>query len=706
MDRVVMNAQQPSLQTILRRRQQQEFVGHEKQLALFQENMGFQPDDDRHRFIFSIYGLGGVGKTSLLRQLSDLTKQQGLTPAWTNEQQGNVLEVMAHLAKQLDPSQRSFRLFHHRYRVYQRLCRDLEADPQAPKGSLTAFIRQTLLKTLIHTVDNVPVIGPAITTVLGDDELAVQVNEAANYIRRKFQNPEDLQLIQEPIAVLSPLFLAGLNRCAGVASSSLRIGKLRQFIGKKSSLRTIPLFFDTYERTSDFLDSWLRGLLKGQYGEVSSTLLLLISGRDELNKDHWIAYWDSVVPLDLEPFTEQETQIYLSHKGITDRATVEVVQHLSGGLPLLVATLAAEHPNDPTQVGDPSGTAVDRFLRWITNPKLRSAATRGALPRTFNRDVVSELVGEQDADQIFSWLIAHPFVSEQGDAWRYHEVVRQQMQRRLRRESPHMWAQIHGQLADLYERYVGEMGGPALEALTDPAVQRAFVEARYHRLCHMPREEFRRVLNAFFDVFTINERFALALADAIGQAGEESDSEEIAQWGAVLTKATTTYIEKQYGETVEALTLLLEDDLLEDQSRAIAYAWRGLVHLELGQHTQALDDLNDSLEIGYECSADGQADVPSLPVSGKQMSLDLGGGAIWLFILLFGLLFLFQNNTIFSLRTREEDQTSVTKGETETTGEQPSSPVEQQLNEETLAWLRKSLQQLMKRKTTTEEEGE
>jgi tetratricopeptide (TPR) repeat protein len=688
-----MNEQQVSLQTILHRRQQQEFVGREKQLTFFQENMVIQPDDDRRRFVFSIYGLGGVGKTTLLRQFFHLTKQQGLLPAWTDEQQENVLEVMVHLARQLDPGHHLFHDFHRRHRAYQQLCRDLETDPQAPKGALAAFVRQTLVKALIHTVDGIPVIGSTIVNILGDDALASQMIEAAKYILRKLQNPEDRRLVQEPIVVLAPLFIAGLNRCARVSPKPRFIGKLLRLMGKKSRPLVILLFFDTFERTSDFLDEWLREILAGHYGEVSPTLLILISGRHALNKDQWIPYWDAVAPLNLEPFTEQETQRYLSHKGITNQGTVDVIQRLSGGLPLLVATLASEHPADPTQVGDPEGTAIDRFLRWITDPPHRSAAVQAALPRFFNRDVVHELVGDQDTSEIFSWLIERPFVYEQENGWRYHDVVRRQMLRRFRRESPLMWAQIHGRLADLYGKD---------STMTDPAARRAFVEAHYHRLCHAPHEALRPSLNAFVDAFTIDERFALALAKAIEQAGEECEVEDAAHYGAELTKGLIAYNEKQYPETEKALTFLLDSDLLEDQSRAIAYAWRGLVYLELGQHAQALEDLEASLEMGYEDTTDAQTSVPSLPDISKRLPSDTG---ILVLMLIVFVLFLLSNrkNIDLSFGSEMRQRENVARDASETTDGQGDSHEGQPFDEETTAWLREYLQRLMKRKNTTQD---
>ncbi len=443
-----MSQQISSIQDILQQRQQQEFIGREAFITLFRENLFFPPDDDRRRFVLSVSGQGGIGKTSLLNQLFHLTTQLGLTAAWTNELQENALAVMIRVVEQLDPEHRFFKKFHRRYRAYQRLCQGLEADSQAPKGSLAAFVRQSLIKGALRAGHALPAAGTVLSLV-GEDTLAAQIEEGAKYIARKLNNPDSRRLVQEPLAVLTPLFLQGLNSYAnGGMWSRFAAMVTRRRTGKDA----IPLFFDTYERTGDYLDEWLRGILAGRFGEISSSVVLIISGRDELNRDRWIPYWDCVATLNLEPFTEQEARLYLARKGVVNQRVVDVIVHLSGGLPLLVATLAAERPSEPDQVGDPSGTAVDRFLKWIEDPTRRSAVVQAALPRSFNRDVLRQLVGEQEVSTFFSWLITRPFVKEQAQAWRYHEVVREQMLRRQRRESPQEWADNHGRLADYYEK--------------------------------------------------------------------------------------------------------------------------------------------------------------------------------------------------------------------------------------------------------------
>lgn len=57
-----------SLQDILKQRQQAGFVGRSEQVSLFRENLALPLEEDSRRFIFNVWGQGGVGKSTLLYQ--------------------------------------------------------------------------------------------------------------------------------------------------------------------------------------------------------------------------------------------------------------------------------------------------------------------------------------------------------------------------------------------------------------------------------------------------------------------------------------------------------------------------------------------------------------------------------------------------------------------------------------------------------------
>ena len=68
---------------------------------------------------------------------------------------------------------------------------------------------------------------------------------------------DEVQLVQAPIAVLTPLWLQDLGAIAEQAN--------------------LLLVFDVYERTSDFLDDWLRQILAGDYNAIFLALAALIA---------------------------------------------------------------------------------------------------------------------------------------------------------------------------------------------------------------------------------------------------------------------------------------------------------------------------------------------------------------------------------------------------------------------------------------------
>ena len=59
--------QRKSLQEILKQRQQKSFVGREEQINFFRSNLALSLESDQRRFILSVFGQGGVGKTTLLK---------------------------------------------------------------------------------------------------------------------------------------------------------------------------------------------------------------------------------------------------------------------------------------------------------------------------------------------------------------------------------------------------------------------------------------------------------------------------------------------------------------------------------------------------------------------------------------------------------------------------------------------------------------
>ena len=563
-----------SLQDILRRRQQEEFVGREEQLTLFYRNLRYKPSDDRRRFIVSISGQGGVGKTWLLRRFRKMAEEAGVVTACTDEAEDDVTGVMGRIAEQFKVQGHPLKTFAERYKVYHERWEEIEADPAARSAFPTRLGRAITRGSL--TLARIAPGVSAVAELLDEEPIVDKGGEFAAYVARKVRKKEDVHLVLEPVEVLTPLFLTNLREVAERCPTAL--------------------FFDTYERTGNFLDPWLRDLLEGRHGDVPANILLVVAGRDELDRNQWAPYEGLLVRLPLEPFTEVEARDYLARKGITDERVVEVILSLSGRLPLLVATLAAESPDDPHKVGDPSGEAVERFLKWVEDPKRRHTALDAALPRFLNCDVLAVLVGNDEADALFAWLQGMPFVEKRGGSWAYHGVVRAQMLRYKRQESPKGWASLHERLAEYYEGLRNSLGVVEEKGRRQETWQRYELEVLYHRLCQSPQGHLSTALRVWPLPEARDVDFARRRAQTICAAGTDVDANNVHQQGLKRLRLIEA-VEKNDHETVlELLTVLLADGVLSRAHRADALAGRGVAHKDLGDFESALVDFEQALE--------------------------------------------------------------------------------------------------------------
>ncbi|MBE8969411.1 tetratricopeptide repeat protein [Nostocales cyanobacterium LEGE 12452] len=564
-----------SLQDILKQRQQSGFVGREDQVNQFRQNLALLPEDDRRRFLYNVWGQGGVGKSTLLRQFRKIADEAKMISAYIDEAEKTVPEVMGRLAEELERQGHKLTQFTERYKVYRQKRQELETDPEAPQG-FSAFVGKTMVKTGVRLARRVPV-GGAVFDFVDEDAFATQAGEWASYVAKKITNKDEVLLVQEPEQVLTPLFLQDIFK-----------------IAKETS---VVLFFDTYERTGEFLDNWLREILDGRHGEVSLNILITIAGRHELDKNHWASYEGLIARFPLEPFTEEEAQQYLTRKGITDNRIIEVILRLSGNLPLLVGMLADTHPNDPNQVIEPSSSAVERFLKWVDDPKRQQVALDAAIPRCLNRDVIAKLRAEEEADELFTWLKETSFVNERTDGWAYHDVVKTQMLRHKRLSSPQGWADIHGKLAQYYDSLRNDLQLEEEEKQRDPSWQSHTLNVLYHNLCQSPQRNLSVSLNEFLAALKNQRKFAQQYAETMLQAGKDADSAEVQHWGEQLANGLKAYEEDVYQVTLEMFTAVLQNSGIEVKWQPIALGWRGKTYRLMDRYEEALQDLNRAIEL-------------------------------------------------------------------------------------------------------------
>ncbi|HEY0497451.1 MAG TPA: tetratricopeptide repeat protein [Kutzneria sp.] len=524
-----------TLQELIRRRQAGGFVGRERQVAVFEENLRLSVSDPRRRVLFTVHGAAGIGKSFLVRQFRRIATDHGFATGLVTEAAYDLPGALAALAADLGPGKE----FAKRLATYRQHRQDLDADPTVPEG-LSSLLTRGAVRIGLGVAGEVPGVG-AFTKPIDAKSAAEDVDKLRVFLSRKLRSRDDVELVMSPAEVLTPALIRDLNALD----------------------RPPALFFDTYERTSPFLDQWLRDLLLGKYGTLPPETLFVLAGQRPLDLNLWGDYLSVRTDLPLDVFTEDEARGFLAARNVTDDRVVEDILALSGRLPVLVAMLASTQPASVAEVGDHSGSAVERFLKWEPDEARRQAALYGALPRRFSAEVFAVAAGSADH---LSWLLRQPFVTEQADGFHYHDVVRTQMLRVLRRREPEEWRSRH----------------LALATATEP------LERAYHLLCADLAAALPQALEGLITAFSVRRSMSTQWASMILQAGRETDSPEIVRRGAELVE-TTDYTER--------IGLLVDDRSLPAPARALAHAQRGILLRRNRFFDEALADFEAALRL-------------------------------------------------------------------------------------------------------------
>src|SRR5689334_22305403 len=130
-----------TLQDLIKRRQAGGFVGRRQELGQFEENLRLPVVDGRRRFLFSVHGDAGVGKSFLLNQLDRIAGEQGCVTADVDESVFDIPAVLAGIvrsfARQGDPCKE----FTRKSELYYEKRHELDADPATPDGLSSVLTR-------------------------------------------------------------------------------------------------------------------------------------------------------------------------------------------------------------------------------------------------------------------------------------------------------------------------------------------------------------------------------------------------------------------------------------------------------------------------------------------------------------------------------------------------------------------------------------
>ncbi|MCX5237567.1 tetratricopeptide repeat protein [Streptomyces prunicolor] len=576
-----------SRQELIRRQRRSGLIGRKGEQAAFRDALQQSPEEAT-QFLFHIHGTAGVGKSTLVRQLESLAREAHALTAYVDESAADVIEAMEAIGAQFaqqgvelkgfDKALANYRQRRHEVDASALSSRvtsgnveaDQDIEQQGPSPS-SVIGSQLALAGL----GMIPGVG-AFTGVLDPSQIAAGADRFKALLSSRLRNHEDVELILSPVQVLTPVFLQGVTEVAGRRP-------------------WVVLFFDTYERTGPILDLWLRDILvSDRYGQLPANVLVVLAGQPRLNNQCWGDWLDLVTDLPLEVFSDAEARQLLVAKGITDETVIQIILELSERLPVLVSTLAETHPSSVADVGDPSGTAVERFLKWETNPAHRAAALVCALPQEVDEDTYRAIVDVEARDD-FNWLRSMPFFINRAGRGHYHDVVRSAMLRLQRQQSPLRWKEQHNRLAEAFRqrRVQLEEDVPPDDGWWEDERWRSYrLQETYHKLCGDHRTALTHALRELLDARDYGISTFRRWIQSLARAGQDTDAPAVRKWGQELLNAL-----EGPRPGITAITLLLSRGALDDSGKCLAYTLRAGEHRRGKDYDQALADYTNAIEI-------------------------------------------------------------------------------------------------------------
>jgi tetratricopeptide (TPR) repeat protein len=412
------------------------FIGRSHELHIFIEHV-LQPEDPLYNII-SVYGDGGVGKSTLLNRYNEEASAPGYKEycltAFVDERQATPASMMERFAEQLHMRSE----FRRALQRYKDALRKLHSEQETMEDA----VLQHAPDFAGAAVEGVPFVGPLLREGL---KLGTAQALSRYHIQR------DSEHLDDPIGNLTRAFVSELNHFADT-----QVMLSGQWTRHR---RRVLLFFDTFEQLAEEAAPWL--LDHFLTADISNSVVLIVAGRHSIERSlpndpkRWLPYRDNNVlhSFSLNSFIEEETRAYLEKRGITDQGHIHQLWQLSRGLPLYLSLLTA----NPQHEVDPTADVVANFLRWIPEHeeiKRRLVLDAALFTLPFNQDDLATLAytSERERYGLYHWLIKQPFVrhSAQDGHYSYHELAEDLFSRHLFQASPNTYYATRRALSEYY----------------------------------------------------------------------------------------------------------------------------------------------------------------------------------------------------------------------------------------------------------------
>lgn len=551
--------------------ERQTFTGREEEINLF---IRIIKSDNPQFAILNFFGVGGVGKTSLLHRFQRIANDNDAYSCLIDMDTCiTPLEALKSICDQLGEVH---------FKTFKDTLKKIENIESRIQNTV-----KTLGDGAMGFVEGAGPLGGLAAGLIGRERVR-------EFLYQHLPKPE-AGLYLDANKILTQNLTVGLNELA--------------------IERKVVLMFDTFEKATQSIDEWLHNILLE--GDVSARVLLVITGREELG-EKWESWYPVIYRQEIKPFTRQEALLYLQAQGITDSNLCSAILEFTGQLPWALALITDINQTSVLSLEDVSGSqryivqqkVVERFVRQLVSPKLLKVVECCAVLRKYNADLVSYILGE-NVDESLRELSRFSFVKIRETGKRaLHDVVREFIDDELRRTSEDTWRKYNLRASEYYGNLL------KLTREHNKEWQTLILEYIFHLLRANSVEALIILHNLYKEIITLNK---LDLAEQLLSTMRNSGplSREQQQWFEYYS-AHQAYCRNQFQDAeIRYSRLLKENGLLLNLKAEVLDGLAAVYHYRhMANSPKAEKQLLESVQV-KQLLKDEQGLVTSLIALGE-----------------------------------------------------------------------------------------